>query len=80
MDTWSLILVSALAGVRVQPLGTITMENKDACVAALESIKYPAELPDDGAFLNESFRWTSGNVTTFVRQTKIECPRVYWAS
>jgi hypothetical protein len=38
MDTWSLILVSALAGVRVQPLGTITMENKDACVAALESI------------------------------------------
>ena len=38
MDTWSLILVSAFVGERVQPLGTITMQNKDACVAALESI------------------------------------------
>jgi hypothetical protein len=39
MDTWSLILVmSALAGGRVQPLGTITMQNKEACLAALETI------------------------------------------
>jgi hypothetical protein len=39
MDTWGLILVmSALAGGRVQPLGTITMQNKDACLAALETI------------------------------------------
>jgi hypothetical protein len=38
MDTWSLVLVSALVGVRVQPLGTISMQNKDACLAALESI------------------------------------------
>jgi hypothetical protein len=38
MDTWSLVLVSALVGVRVQPLGTITMQDKDACLAALESI------------------------------------------
>jgi hypothetical protein len=42
MDTWSLILVSALVGERVQPLGTITMQNKDACVAALESINREA--------------------------------------
>jgi hypothetical protein len=39
MDTWSLILVvSALAGARVQPLATITMQTKDACLAALETI------------------------------------------
>jgi hypothetical protein len=31
MDTWSLVLViSALAGGRVQPLTTVTMQNKDA--------------------------------------------------
>jgi hypothetical protein len=38
VDAWSLVLVSALVGVRVQPLGTISMQNKDACLAALESI------------------------------------------
>jgi hypothetical protein len=39
MDTWSLVLViSALAGGRVQPLTTITMQNKDACLAALQTI------------------------------------------
>jgi hypothetical protein len=38
MDVWTLVLVSALAGLRVQPVGTITMQDKDACLAALESI------------------------------------------
>jgi hypothetical protein len=38
MDGWTLVLVSALVGVRVQPVGTISMQNKDACLAALESI------------------------------------------
>ena len=39
MDTWILILVlSALSGGRVQSLGTITMQNKEACLAALQTI------------------------------------------
>ena len=39
MDTWSLVLVlSALSGGRVQSLGTITMQNKEACLAALQTI------------------------------------------
>ena len=39
MDTWRLVLVlSALSGGRVQSLGTITIQNKEACLAALRTI------------------------------------------